>query len=205
MLPSLYIQGFRCFRELTVERLGRVNLIVGKNNVGKTTLLDALRIHAAQDDALYELEELLDRRGEIARTRKSADSPRRVVDWPRAFHDASIKDGNAVLGIRTCDAVDETLQLTVRVPSMNTFGTIGGWSVHDKLWRYVFEVASALDVQVFSTTHSWGCIDAFQVAARDHEEEGLLIRLERRDGETRAFLFDEEDLAVVAKQAIEVR
>lgn len=35
VLNSLEIQRFRCFRELRIERLGRVNLIVGKNNAGK--------------------------------------------------------------------------------------------------------------------------------------------------------------------------
>jgi AAA ATPase domain len=46
ILNSLEIQRFRCFRELRIERLGRVNLIVGKNNVGKSTLLEALRLFA---------------------------------------------------------------------------------------------------------------------------------------------------------------
>ena len=41
-LDSLRIQNFRTFRDLTIDRLGRVNLIVGKNNVGKTALLEAL-------------------------------------------------------------------------------------------------------------------------------------------------------------------
>lgn len=44
MLTSLEIKNFRTFSHLAIERLGRVNLIVGKNNVGKTTLLEALCI-----------------------------------------------------------------------------------------------------------------------------------------------------------------
>ena len=39
IFDSLRITNFRALRDLTVEQLGRVNLIVGKNNVGKTTLL----------------------------------------------------------------------------------------------------------------------------------------------------------------------
>jgi hypothetical protein len=45
-LDSLRIQNFRTFEDLTIDRLGRVNLIVGKNNVGKTALLEALWIWA---------------------------------------------------------------------------------------------------------------------------------------------------------------
>ena len=45
-LPSLSIQGFRGIPELSIPRLGRVTLIAGQNGVGKTTLLDAVRIYA---------------------------------------------------------------------------------------------------------------------------------------------------------------
>jgi len=45
-LDSLRIQNFRTFKDLTIDRLGRVNLIVGKNNVGKTALLEALWVWA---------------------------------------------------------------------------------------------------------------------------------------------------------------
>jgi AAA15 family ATPase/GTPase len=44
-LESLRIQNFRTFKDLSIGRLGRVNLIVGKNNVGKTSLLEALHLY----------------------------------------------------------------------------------------------------------------------------------------------------------------
>ncbi len=46
ILDSLEIRNFRGLRELRIEHLGRVNLIVGKNNVGKTSVLEALRLYA---------------------------------------------------------------------------------------------------------------------------------------------------------------
>ncbi len=46
ILSSLEIRNFRAFHDLKIERLGRVNLIVGKNNVGKTSLLEALQLYA---------------------------------------------------------------------------------------------------------------------------------------------------------------
>src|SRR5258707_11889142 len=45
LLESLEIQNFRGFKHLQIEKLGRVNLIVGKNNVGKTALLEALHLY----------------------------------------------------------------------------------------------------------------------------------------------------------------
>ena len=48
MLPSLHIKNFRCLEDFQVSRLGRVNLIVGKNNSGKSSVLEALRIYAGK-------------------------------------------------------------------------------------------------------------------------------------------------------------
>lgn len=47
MLPSFYILRFRLFDELNLSKLGRVNLIVGRNNTGKSALLEALYLHGA--------------------------------------------------------------------------------------------------------------------------------------------------------------
>lgn len=42
MINSFEIENFRLFDKLRINRFGRVNLIVGKNNVGKSALLEAL-------------------------------------------------------------------------------------------------------------------------------------------------------------------
>jgi len=43
-IERLNIRNFRGFSTLDIERLGRVNLITGKNNTGKSSLLEALRL-----------------------------------------------------------------------------------------------------------------------------------------------------------------
>src|SRR5258708_36619872 len=48
ILNSLEIRNFRAFRDLKIEHLGRVNLLVGKNNVGKTCLLEAIQLYASR-------------------------------------------------------------------------------------------------------------------------------------------------------------
>ncbi len=57
MLNSLEIKNFRLLENFQVKKLGRVNLIVGKNNSGKSTILEALRIFAgnAQHELLQEI------------------------------------------------------------------------------------------------------------------------------------------------------
>ena len=42
MYKSLKVTNFRCITELEVDDLARVNLVVGKNNCGKTTFLEAV-------------------------------------------------------------------------------------------------------------------------------------------------------------------
>ena len=44
-LPSLTINGFRAIRHLSLPDLARVNLFVGRNNAGKTSLLEAIRLY----------------------------------------------------------------------------------------------------------------------------------------------------------------
>ncbi len=45
-LRSLHIKRFRALEDFQVDKLGHVNLIVGKNNSGKSTVLEALQIYA---------------------------------------------------------------------------------------------------------------------------------------------------------------
>ena len=45
MYKSFEIHNFKCFRELKLDKLARINLIAGMNNVGKTALLEAIFLH----------------------------------------------------------------------------------------------------------------------------------------------------------------
>ncbi|HEY0757511.1 MAG TPA: AAA family ATPase [Ktedonobacteraceae bacterium] len=64
LLDSLEINNFRGLRHLQIEKLGRVNLLVGKNNIGKTTLLEALHLYARKDGS-HLIGEILQERYEL--------------------------------------------------------------------------------------------------------------------------------------------
>lgn len=49
-IPNLTIKNFRGIDHLEIPRFGRVTLLVGKNGIGKTTVLDAIRIYASRGD-----------------------------------------------------------------------------------------------------------------------------------------------------------
>jgi AAA15 family ATPase/GTPase len=48
VIDNLKIQNFRLFESLEVQGIKRVNLIVGKNNAGKSALLEALHLYFSQ-------------------------------------------------------------------------------------------------------------------------------------------------------------
>lgn len=380
-LPSLHIQGFRAFRDVQIPRLGRINLIVGKNNVGKTTLLEAIRLHASGMDAPRVLADILRDRCETQRgsTRHERGEPQRrsfpidrepAYDFQRIFFsDTSSSDAVTSLSIGPQGPKEDHLEIRIRLarrvrdgnghrklrilkraPSRSKPGAPlirvvtlqfrglkeniqehllnAGWQHHDEqpgqestscqflhpqgmssedlvrlwrnivltdrendilealhiiapeiervsvsiteqevefgqeptvlirrkgshypeplrsmgdgmhrvfeialglvnsqggiflidefesgvhysvqeeLWRFLFEAASQLGVQVFATTHSWDCIESFQRAASGHKEEGLLINLARRGGDISATVFDERELEIITRESIEVR
>lgn len=63
MLDSLEIHNYRNLKELRINSLGRVNLITGKNNTGKSTLLEALAIYSSKGNTNL-IYQLLGERGE---------------------------------------------------------------------------------------------------------------------------------------------
>ncbi len=51
MLERLHIRNYRVFNELEIDKLSRINLIAGKNNSGKTSLLEAIFLLAGGGNA----------------------------------------------------------------------------------------------------------------------------------------------------------
>jgi 3-hydroxyisobutyrate dehydrogenase-like beta-hydroxyacid dehydrogenase len=80
------------------------------------------------------------------------------------------------------------------------------YSVMPDVWKFVLKLAKRLGVQVFATTHSKDCYQTFQAATKgDQAVDGLLTRIERKKGELRASLFDEDRLKTVVNENIEIR
>lgn len=63
-MKSIYIKNFKNLSELQIDKLSRVNLIIGRNNVGKSTLLEAISTYLAKGSDAW-LRKILARRGEV--------------------------------------------------------------------------------------------------------------------------------------------
>jgi hypothetical protein len=78
-------------------------------------------------------------------------------------------------------------------------------TVQAAAWKMIFQLAAALNVQVFATTHSQDAVEAFQQVAGTVPENGVLVRLARRGQSIVSTVFSEDELAVVTRNQIEVR
>lgn len=63
LLKSIYIENYKGFKHLVVPELGQVNLIWGTNNVGKSSLLEAISIYASEG-SVEQIENVLNLRDE---------------------------------------------------------------------------------------------------------------------------------------------
>lgn len=80
------------------------------------------------------------------------------------------------------------------------------WSVLPEVWKFIVKVAKRLEVQVFATTHSNDCLKAFQMGTKgDPLLNGVAVRIEKKNGEFGAEIFDEKRLALIMKEEIEIR
>jgi predicted ATPase len=76
-LSSLEVEGYRAIQHVRIEKLAQVNLFVGKNNVGKTSLLEAIRLYVSRTPRAV-LADLIADKGDY-RTRISTRGPRYEV------------------------------------------------------------------------------------------------------------------------------
>ncbi|WP_080058926.1 AAA family ATPase [Spirosoma aerolatum] len=77
MLNSLEIRNYRNLRHLTIEKLGRVNLLVGKNNTGKTSVLEAISLLACKANLQW-ISKIFEERGEDASSTSLMETEQRI-------------------------------------------------------------------------------------------------------------------------------
>ena len=84
-LSELSISQFRGIDQLSIPRLGRVTLLAGKNSIGKSTVLDAIRVYAARGRYSV-LSELLRDRQEVTEITDEDGDRTLALDWMSLFH-----------------------------------------------------------------------------------------------------------------------
>jgi predicted ATPase len=113
VLRSLSTQKFRGLGEFTMDGLGRVNLLVGSNNCGKTSVLEAMHLLLSTGDP-WSLWTMLDRRGEDIQTSRGQRA--REMDVSHLFEGHEIDLGSTFSVTGRNDG--ESLSLTAKIVQM---------------------------------------------------------------------------------------
>ena len=88
MYKSFRVKNFRCFEDLQIKDLGRVNLIAGKNSTGKTALLEAISVYCGDRRARTLLRSDLELYGRSSAVEHGSSS---VIDVDSVFYDFDAK------------------------------------------------------------------------------------------------------------------
>ena len=137
ILNSLEIRNFRGFQHLTIEHLGRVNLIVGKNNIGKSSLLEALQLYAQRGTPtlIWELIRIRDESKyfigvrDESQSRSSFDRP--SFDRPMNIEDQLFALRNLFYGRKDMRSLLESIQIGAIGSPDEQISIAIGWYVEE--------------------------------------------------------------------------
>lgn len=115
VFAAIHIENYRLFERLEIPTLGRVNLIAGKNNVGKSSLLEALRVYATRG-APSVLLEIMQERDELPV--QHSMTVKEIVDGVRnLFHGRrKMADGLPTIRINGGGGSETVFELTAGYP-----------------------------------------------------------------------------------------
>lgn len=114
MLDSFLIKNFRLFKSFELKHLSRLNLFVGKNNSGKSALLEAVRLYAC-NAAPYEMLSLIADRQETWKGRRQvSDQDPGIHPVRHLFHNRTLPEpGKEGIVLGPISPTAEQLQIQV--------------------------------------------------------------------------------------------
>jgi hypothetical protein len=137
MYKSIRIQNFRGLRDLAIDDLGRVNLIVGENNVGKTSLLEAIWLLQQAGNALEPISIAHSRGPRFASVTDG-------IDWQLFFYGVSSEAPITIEG-RTASDKGRRLRIApTKLPGRRAYPTSGDYPgsprvIRDEIISYAYE------------------------------------------------------------------
>ena len=82
------------------------------------------------------------------------------------------------------------------------------YSVQEKLWSIIFQLSERFNVQVFTTTHSYDCIDAFSEVlntGKYPKDMGFMVRLDNYEDNIEATLYESDEIENATRLQIDPR
>ncbi|MCA2506726.1 MAG: AAA family ATPase [Microcystis sp. M54BS1] len=113
MLQSLKIEGFRGFQNFEMTNLGQINLLVGKNNSGKTSILEAIQFLYVQNNLDIFLE-TISYRGEFAWLENKLAGRTKVFEICHLFPGHEILPSQEIIIIGSRESHQESVTISVK-------------------------------------------------------------------------------------------
>ena len=215
MLKEIKLQS-GVFENFLFENLARVNLVVGQNNSGKTSLLKAIKsLNQFLGRAIYlnatssknpqwlsnwTTIDSNEKKTRIIEFLRLIEPELETISWSSSPEEEPIKlKKKAVVDSLSLSSMGQGIKsiLVLAVSLLATKNSILlvdeietglHYKAQTDMWRLIIKTAKELNVQVFATTHSWDGIAAFGEALSQVEDKsvGKLFRLDRKYGQFRA-------------------
>ncbi|MBE9216388.1 AAA family ATPase [Plectonema cf. radiosum LEGE 06105] len=119
MFKNIKIENFRCFKSFELQQLGRINLLVGENNSGKTSILEAVQLLCSRTN-FEPLSKIMANRSEYVRD--DDDDSRGIgllLDVKHLFYGHEIEPESqfSISGIN--DNEEEKMTVSIRTRDLN--------------------------------------------------------------------------------------
>jgi AAA domain, putative AbiEii toxin, Type IV TA system/AAA domain len=185
-LPDLTIEGFRGFERFHFPKLARVNLLVGPNNSGKTTVLEAVEMLALEDSVAIALSST--RRQEYRQI-----GGKHWFDYSRGFTGSEVRIG-----------------ASLRVTSRSSFAawelqSIPGASVRSSGWMFDFEMPGTQTTLELDDPEFSPLTDAAWLSSRPISWHDPLTRVGLNELWEKAVLGPEEGFTLQTLRILEPR
>lgn len=205
MLNALRIENFRCFKTFELLELGRLNLLVGTNNSGKTSILEAIYLLMSQSK-LQALREIMIGRGEFVLSDERVSNRELEVHHLFYGHEIDIGSNFSIFG----DNRNNGTKTTISVENTGDSNFSGGefrlvivdWPSEEEYPTIKIPLSSEGGLQ----------LDYLRRTPRDFKESGAKTQFVTSNSWTtekmielfdRVVLTPEEDLVTEALQTIE--
>jgi AAA15 family ATPase/GTPase len=180
------MQNIQGLEELIPQNLGQFNLILGDNNTGKTSLLNALALHPSKQASsgilVQSYSDLIHKQGKLVQ--------RKFVEKLRTFVpniETIVVDGKEILLKEKDDksaplfqygkGTNRLFEILLQM-ELNKGGKIAideiDIGIHfchlTEVWKILIQLAQENNIQLFATTHNLECIQYFSEALEELAE-----------------------------------
>lgn len=214
-LNSIKIKDFCGIKELEINDFKRINVFVGKNSVGKTSVLDLI-LHKADNKLNFKLDPIMVNVGSFKKDLLKLLNKLFNVNIVNIYYDEGCKKHYFVFKNseeqyelpcgRVSDGIKKVFVIFLDlyyyengVLTIDDIETHLHFSIQKEFWKAVLKACKLYNVQLFTSTHSKEMIINL-IESVDNEEVKIIKLIKNGFIE-----YDNEELAIKIERGIEIR